>query len=176
MGVCQIGNRNSVGGPKRECGLWNREKEVCFWWWKRHIIVLSWSPISYWVKLSFCSHTQPWIVFAVFSFCFLSVVLLFHVHDLFRFFISGNGRPETRQLFDTFLFLSPYIQSFTSSLSLKYCFNWFTFLIFDCNIQFQAKIVSCLDHFSALLPHFLVFIFASESSFLNFGTINHLNI
>ena len=60
---------------------------------------------------------------------FLSVVLLFHVYDRFRFFISGNGKPETRQLFDTFLFLSPYIQSFTSSLSLKYCFNWFTFLI-----------------------------------------------
>lgn len=83
----------------------------------------------------------------------------------FSFFISGNGKSETRQLFDTSLFLTPYIQSFTCSLSLKYFFNWFTFLILTSNIQVQATIISCLDYCSALLPHFLVFIFLLKVHF-----------
>lgn len=120
----QIGNRNSVGGPKRDCGLRNRKKRSLLLIAKETnccaVLITHVLLGQTFILYSLSSSTCLWLIFAVVLFCFVSVVLLFHVCDLLVFPFQEMAytylsKLEIRQLFDTFLFLTPYIQSVTNS-------------------------------------------------------------
>lgn len=174
MGVLQIGNRNSVGGPKRECGLWNRKKRSLFLIVKETnccaVLITQILLGQTFLLYPQSSYTRPWIIFAVVLFYFVKCCITVSCMCSFSFSISGNGIHLLVQIRNqAVIWYFPRLHSLhlilqqVPTLSLKYFSNWFTFLVLTSIIlspsyhHFLPRQLQCLpasfSYFHSCLCH-----------------------